>query len=38
LGNLENEYFLYEGKEELRAARIEIAKLSLHRAALRVEK
>ncbi|CAD8212822.1 unnamed protein product [Paramecium pentaurelia] len=38
MGNLENEYFLYEGIEQLRAARIEIAKLSLHNAALRVEK
>ncbi|CAD8193638.1 unnamed protein product [Paramecium octaurelia] len=38
MGNLENEYFLYEGLEQLRAARIEIAKLSLHNAALRVEK
>ncbi|CAD8127642.1 unnamed protein product [Paramecium sonneborni] len=38
MGNIENEYFLYEGVEQLRAARIEIAKLSLHNAALRVEK
>lgn len=36
--NLENEFFMYEGSELLRAARIEIAKASLHRAAMRVER
>lgn len=36
--NVENEFFMYEGSELLRAARIEIAKVSLHRAAMRVER
>lgn len=36
--DMENQYFLYEGKECLRGFRLEIAKSSIRNAGIRVEK